>query len=218
MKNLLVFFLFLLATTICSAQAKIQVNKEGVYKLKADTLEWVDAEITAHPEALRYGLKISEAIQNPGEKILGERSEEILKLKPIFKKLVKVKEYFIVYNSQTKNIDYIEAAPIKREEPSYLILFSIASILLMVVSNILNKKEKDGFIADAFVAAVFVAAVFALVAAVFAPFAVFAATFAFAFAFAAAFVAVVFDDDKHYKVASIVFYILMAIHIFLLYI
>ena len=208
MKNLLVFFLFLLATTICSAQAKIQVNKEGVYKLKADTLEWVDAEITAHPEALRYGLKISEAIQNPGEKILGERSEEILKLKPIFKKLVKVKEYFIVYNSQTKNIDYIEAAPIKREEPSYLILFSIASILLMVVSNILNKKEKDGFIADAFVAVVFAAVVFAAAA----------AAVAFAFAFAAAFVAVVFDDDKHYKVASIVFYILMAIHIFLLYI
>ncbi|MDD3711322.1 MAG: hypothetical protein PHP37_01855 [Patescibacteria group bacterium] len=216
MKNLFVFFLFIFVTTICSAQAKLQVNKEGVYRVQADSIEWVNAEITAHPEALRYDLKFSEAIANPGKEILGERSEKILRLKLPFKKQVEVKKYFIIYDSQTKNIGYLEATPVRKEEPSYLILFSIISILLMIISNILYKKGLDGF--AAFAAAAVVVA-FAAAAAVAAFAVAVAATFAFAFAafatFAFAFAAVA---EKDYKVFSVIFYILMAVHIALLFV
>jgi hypothetical protein len=181
MKNLCVFFVFILVTTICGAQIELECNSECKYRIKEDVQEWAPSEITAEPGAIKYIDNFSRAIQNPDIPILVDQSEKILKLKPIFKKLVEIEEYFIIYNSQTKNIDYIEVAPTKEEESSYLILFSIVSIFLMIISNILYKKGQA------------------------------AAAFAFV-------VAAVAFADINYKVASIIFYILMVVHIILLFV
>jgi hypothetical protein len=214
MKKLIAFFVFVFVATICSAQVELEGNKEGVYRIKENTQEWAPSEITAEPEAVKYIDNFSQAISAPDIPILVGQSEKILKLKPVFKKLVEVEEHFIVYKEDGDSIGFFIKVK-KREEPSYLILFSIASILLMVISNILFKKSCDvATLAAAFTFAVTAAFVAAFTFAVTAAFvAAFAATFA---AFAAAFAATAAYKD--YKVVFIIFYILMAIHIILLFI
>jgi hypothetical protein len=215
MKKLIAFFVFVFVATICSAQVELEGNKEGVYRIKENTQEWAPSEITAEPEAVKYIDNFSQAISAPDIPILVGQSEKILKLKPVFKKLVEVEEHFIVYKEDGDSIGFFIKVK-KREEPSYLILFSIASILLMVISNILFKKSCD---------VATLAATFAVTAAFVAAFtfAAFAATFAFVFAAAFAFVAAVAFvaaafADINYKVASIIFYILMVVHIILLFV
>ena len=229
MKNLFAFFVLIFVTIICGAQANLQMNKEGIYRLKPDSPEWIDVEITAHPEALKYGLKFSEAISKPGERILGKRLISFLKLKFLFKQQVEIKEYFIVYNSQTKNIDYIETTPIKKEGPSYLILCSISSIFLMIILNIFKKeqgiKEKQN---NGIIFVIFFLAAFAFIVAFIVTFAfVFAGSFilalTFTFATIATFTLAVTAisasiTKKSYRVASIIFYSFMMAHVILLFI
>ncbi|MDD3711324.1 MAG: hypothetical protein PHP37_01865 [Patescibacteria group bacterium] len=217
MKKLFVFFVFTFVAIICSAQVELEGNKEGVYRVKEDTQEWAPSKITAEYEAIKYINKFSQAISSPDTPILAERSEEVLKLKLIFKKLVEVKERFIFYNSQTNNIDYIETLPAEREESSYLILFSIASILLMVVSNILFKMGKCGFAALT-AALTALTAAFALTAGTAVAVTAGTAVAVIAAAFVAIVASVVDDKDrKKYKVASIIFYVSIAVHIILLF-
>jgi hypothetical protein len=213
MKKLIAFFVFVFVATICSAQVELEGNKEGVYRIKENTQEWAPSEITAEPEAVKYIDNFSQAISAPDIPILVGQSEKILKLKPVFKKLVEVEEHFIVYKEDGDSIGFFIKVK-KREEPSYLILFSIASILLMVISNILFKKSCDVAAFAAFVAAFAAAFTFAAFAAFVAAF-TFAVTAAFAATFAAAFAAFA---DINYKVASIIFYILMVVHIILLFV
>ena len=102
------------------------------------------------------------------------------------------------------------------ESASYFILFGVASLILMIISNILFKK--DYFTPVSVFVTAFVAAAFAaLVAATFASIVVIAAV-AFTAAVAAAFAAianvVVTTDNsgkKIYKFFSVIYYIMMTI-------
>ena len=236
MKKLLIFSALVLAT-ICSAQANLQTNKEGDYRQKHL------GGITAQPEALKYESKFPEAISKPGKKILVEKSEGILRLKPLFKKQTEIKECFIIYDSKTKNISYIRKPPLEKEEPSYLILLSVSPIFLMIISNILVRKDKFG-LAEIAAFVVFVFTLFAFVA--FLAFTVTTltdtgstfiftnfATRALATAGSILFVAVFFSifafaqveaepeackDYKGYRITSIIFYTLMTAHIILLFV
>jgi hypothetical protein len=219
MKKLLVIPVALIALHL-SAQVKLEGNKEGVYRIDEDAQEWVPSKIAAEPEAIKYLDKFFQAISNPGEKILVEMSEKRLRLKLPFRREVEFKKSFIFYNTQTNNIEYAEDDPVLKEEPSYLILFSITSILLMVIFNILFKKGYLGVaaFAAAFAAAAAALAVFAAAAAAAAALAVFAAAAAFAAALAVFAAFAVDDGEDGQQLLATVFYILMATHIVLLFI
>jgi len=214
MKNLAIFVLFFV-TTVCSAQIELEGNKEGIYRVKKDAQEWAPSGITAEPKAIEHINSFSQAINNPGTPILVEQSEKILKLKSVFKKLVEVKEHFIVYNDSTKTISYLKSKKVK-ENSSYLILFSIMLLTLMILSNILYKKNYTftafvvsvllGGLAIAFTAISDVTFVVALITALMAFNALLAAF------------TVIGALDKSYKLLSKTFYILMAIHFVLLFI
>ncbi len=210
MKKLLFIFLFFLVT-ICNAQIKLESNKEGTYRVKEKTEEWIPSEITSDLEAIKYLDKFYQAIQNPGTAILVERNEKKLKLKLVFKKLVETEEQFIVYKEASNNIHFFTNVETK-EESSYLILLSITSMFLMIISNALYKRRKDGA-AAAFAFAVFLIAASAAFVAAFTAFGLFLIA-----ASAAAFAFVAFVTDKDYKVTSIKFYILMALYIVLLFV
>lgn len=218
MKKLFFLLSLILISTICSAQVKVLINKEGAYQIKPDSLEWVDPGFTASQEALSYSSSFNEAISNPGKKILVEDFTKILKLKLLFKKQVEINKSYIVYNNKTNNIDFIESAPKTEEEPSYLIIFSIVSIVLMLLSNIFNNKKVILAFAAVFAAAF--AAIFASFFAFFVFAAVFAALVAIFAVFAAVFaaLAIAFEEKKYYRIFSVIFYILMVISITLLFI
>jgi hypothetical protein len=131
-------------TTICSAQINLQINKEGDYR-ENSKFEWFPSEIIADSLAIKYINRFAEAKANPGKNILVYESKKIIKLKPVFKKLVEIEKAFIVYNKQTKNIDYIKTKPIRQRESCYLILFSVISIFLMMAFNILSNKNLIGY-------------------------------------------------------------------------
>ena len=211
MKNLILLVLFFMAT-ICSAQVHLDRNQDGKFRRSIEAVEkWEKSEISADTLAMNYIDKFPQAISSPGERILAERSEKTLRLRSLFKKEVEFREYFILYNNQTNNIDCLEGDPVEKEEPSYLVLFSLTSILLMIISNILFKKGHRGASEIATIATAI--AITAIAAAI----AVIAALVA-AIAVIAAFVAAITTKDKNYKVASIMFYIFMAIHIVVLFI
>ena len=212
-KSLFILVLLFCATAICSAQI-LEKSASGKYRISTE--KWESLSITIKPEAQKYNSCFAEAILNPDKKILVERSEKILKLKLLFKAKKEVKESFIIYNSSTKQISCVELKQ-QKEETSYLILFGIASLILMIISNALYKKSRTmsavtaavvTFFAVFAVAAAFAVAVTAAVVTFFA---------AVAAAFAAAF-ALVDKKHKDYKIFSIIFYIAMTIGIILSFI
>jgi|AntRauTorcE11897_2_1112592.scaffolds.fasta_scaffold53754_1 hypothetical protein len=202
MKKLLALVLFLIVATICSAQMILEKNKDGEYRLSAQSEIWKSMGITVETEAQYYIDLFDQAISNPGQEIIVEKKEEVVKLKPIFKKLVKITTKKIVYDDSSKTISFIEPKFSEKEEDSYLILFALASIVFMILSNILFKKNK--------IAAVAVAAAAAAVAA--------AAAFAVFAAFAAAAAVAVAESYKEYYISSIIYYILMVIYLLFLFI
>jgi hypothetical protein len=208
MKKLLALVLFLIVATICSAQMILEKNKDGEYRLSAQSEIWKSMGITVETEAQYYIDLFDQAISNPGQEIIVEKKEEVVKLKPIFRKLVKITTKKIVYDDSSKTISFIEPKFSEKEEDSYLILFALASIVFMILSNILFKKIKIAAFAFAFAAAA--AAVFAFAAAAVAVFAVFAVFAAFA-AFAV-------ESYKEYYISSIIYYILMVIYLLFLFI
>lgn len=139
MKKLILLFVFL--PIISSAQVPLERNWDGDYQV-AKTID--SSNVVAEEAALKYIEMFSWAVNSPGELISVERNERILKLKPVFKKLVEIEEFFIVYDSASEKISYLETKK-EKEERSYLILFSIASLILMIISNIFYKKEEEIF-------------------------------------------------------------------------
>jgi len=222
MKKLLMLVILFMAT-ICNAQVGLETNKAGAVRVRAINVpsvnnpqEWVPSEITASREAIRCRSKFSQAIANPGEKILGEKTEKTLRLKPIFKKVVEIKEYFIVYDGSKKTIDLIESSE-KKECHSYLILFNIVSLLLMIISNISYKKIKNVnyYIAAVIISLPVISTIFAGVV-INSFFKTLPNTVAVPIIGCAAFLALftlvfsIFNDDRCYKVTSVIYYILMA--------
>lgn len=156
-----------------------------------------------------------------------------MRLKFLFKKELRVKRCFIIYDSETNNINYIEDFSTK-EETSYFILLIITSVLLMIISNLLFAKHK---ITAILAAALTTIVIFYTIFISTTPIAIFAtnaptpikiiivakisAIFALSFAALAALFATINKDktDKlFYKVSSILFYISIAVYTILLFI
>lgn len=210
MKKSLFILVLLFVPIICSAQI-LEKSASGKYRISTGKTEkWESLNITVKPEAQKYDSYFTEAISSPNKKILVEKSEDFLKLKLLFKEKVEVKEIFIVYNSQTKIIDYLEVIT-EKEEATYLILFCFMSLILMAISNVLYKKRRIALIA-AIAAAVTVFTPIIAIVLFFFPLIVASAV---AFLVVAA---VIEKDDKFYKILSIIFYIAMVVGMILLFI
>ena len=207
MKKIIFLLSLVLMITVCSAQVKLQTNKEGAYQIQPDSLEWVDPGFTASPEALNYSSSFNEAISNPGEKILVEDSVKTLKLKLLFKKQIEINKSYIVYNNKTNNIDHVKASPIKKEESSYLILFFVLSILLLMTSNILFKKGYNFLATTLAVISIIIAVAILLLSSGAPIFSIISSAFILIFPA----VSFVIFFRKNYKILLIVLYIYLAI-------
>jgi hypothetical protein len=173
MKKLALFFLMFFVVTLCSAQI-LEKSNQGEYRIvhEKEEIYWEKTNITFDKKSQRYIKHFFEAIQNPDSFIVVEESKKISRMTGVFKVLKEKKERGILFDSKENKVVFLE----KKEEgegKSFLLVFAIISIILMIISNIFSKKEKAHVAAAA---------------------------------------------DKTYKVASIAFYILMAVHILLLFI
>lgn len=219
MKKSLFILALLFVPIICSAQI-LEKSVDGEYRISIG--EWKSLGITVKPEAQKYDSCFTEAISNPNKKILVKESEKkFLKLKFLFKKRVEVKEKFIVYNSKTKTINYLEVTT-EKEEVNYVILFGVISLILMIISNVLYKKDRIslGFALNlTFLSAIVTA--FFTISSLFLSF--FLNALLFVAAFAIIFIIAVLiieagEECKVYKISSIAFYILMVTAMVLLFV
>lgn len=224
MKKLLLVLLFV--PIICSAQI-LEKSASGKYRISTGKNEkWESLNITVKPEAQKYNCCFAKAISSPNKKILVEKSEDFLKLKLLFKEKVEVKENFIVYNSKTKTINYLEFVT-EKEESSYLILFSIASIILMIISNILFKrgdfKYVDLFL-EIFTGVAFIALMFSTYVIdnidMVNPGLIGLSSVAAGYALIASVVYIFYNKGRRVRaiILSAIFYILMATHIVLMFV
>lgn len=199
MKKLFFILFVVIFTTNCIAQ---------VNHIVADSVEW-----RASKKAMEYRSDFYKAITNPGKKILVEQTEKFLRLKSFFKKEVKTKDYFIIYNQNTKNIDYLETEPLVNTQDSHFLLFDIFLILFMITSNILFKKEHFffSFCFAVFAISFFVVLVLTSAIAIPTEASVFVgvATFIFTFLFIGNIV--FWEKNKSYKILSIIFYSLIVV-------
>ena len=133
MKKSLFILVLLFVPIICSAQI-LEKSTSGKYRVSNE--KWESLGITVKPEAQKYDSCFTEAISNPNKKILVKESErKFLKFKFLFKKRVEVKEKFIVYNSKTKTINYLEVTT-EKEEVNYVTLFGFVTVILMIINFI----------------------------------------------------------------------------------
>ncbi len=154
MKQLALLVLFF-AATVCSAQVELENNEKGDFRVKENNQDWKSSNISSEPKAMEYKEYFSQAISSPGKKILVKRSEKIIKLKLVFKELIGIKECFIVYDDSAKTIKYLESDE-QKEKTSYLILLDIISLILMIIPHIiLAFRERNNFIIGIFAAATF---------------------------------------------------------------
>jgi hypothetical protein len=187
MKNLILILLLFFVATVCSAQVELEANKKGKYRVKEDAQEYATSSITAEPEAIRYIESFSEAIENPNSFISIDKSEKIIKMTGLFKASKEFKEKGVLFNSDENKIVFIEKKE-EREEKSFILILAIISVVLIIISNILyNKNKRDSLLATFAVAAVVAAAAAA----------------------ATATATTTENDYKNYKLAVIIYYILM---------
>jgi len=152
---------FLILSSIIVFRAQIKLESDGCAYRVIDYVEWQQLGITADPRATDYLDDFRSAIDNPGSLIMVKQSER-LKLKMVFRKTVKTKNSFIVYDDQSKMVNYTESV-ITEEKPSCIILLFILSIVLMIRANILFKKANEGRFGAAILSMiVFILAVFPL--------------------------------------------------------
>ncbi len=105
----------------------ISVNAQEQYQEKG---------ITVEENVKGYESYFDEAINNPGMAITVEESKESVKLKPLFKKVIKVEKTQIFYNQEGNRISLIKPEPQFLEVNSYLIFFAVLSVVLMIISNL----------------------------------------------------------------------------------
>lgn len=155
-EKLFLTFLATLVATICVAQ--INLESDGCSYRVRDYREWQDLGVIIEPGAAEYINSFTLAMNNPSALIEVKRNTSF-KFKTILSKVVKTKISFIVYNSKTRTINYLERV-ITEEKTSYLLLLLFLLIILMVISNIRFKKDNKNGAGWAFV--VFVAFLMAI--------------------------------------------------------
>ena len=217
---------------VCNAQVELEVNKSGVYRAKQEAQDFVASNIVAEPEALKYIERFSEAISSPYSLILVEKSEKIIKMTGFFEVLKEVNEKAILFNSNENKVVFVEINE-ERKEKSFLLIFGLISITLMILSNILIRRKRNRVLLTAsfavsttLILSFFITAVLVIV---FASIAAFKSTLTFApvFAFAsvfisvAAFVSIVIaflsviaftESYRSYKGFVAIYYMLIAVY------
>jgi len=213
MKKVVIFLLLVSVVAICNAQI-VERNSNGDYRVVIEEEKWQGVGVVAEEEAWFYIKFFPEAISNPNSLISVEKSERIMKITGLFKALKKVEEKNILFNPNENKIVFVEEEE-EKEEKSFILVFALASVLLMFASNISFKMKNSFWGSAAFAAAFVAAAAFAVAAAVAVAVAV-AAAAAFAAAVAAAVavavaVAVAADiNNKGYKFFVTIYYIFMS--------
>ena len=207
----IVFLLLFFVATMCNAQI-LEKNEAGEYRIAAEKndVKLASTGILVTSGAERYAQFFSEAIDNPGTPILVQESVELIRLKPIFKKLEEVKKREIVYDNSKKTISLIKSRE-ERESSSYVAIFSILSLILMAISNILFKNGNLSVSAVAWFVSLIAAVFFIILMPIENPaviviiFAVFSGSFAK-------------NSKEFFLIPLTLYYLLMIIHFVLLYV
>lgn len=217
------------AFTSCASQGEPEtkdykrIDQKEIYQVKKTECITTDVEVSVDQKAVEYADYFSQAVSKPDTPVL-VKDDKRFKLKSPFKKIVKTEKGFIIYNEIDNNISFFEEVE-TREESSCLILLSIIPILLMIILNILSKKGHIDFKEERttlvymlfFILTIIAVLVAFLATSLAAPFSMSLCPF-----FAVATCPFIFFTNiakgKCYKKFSIIFYILMAIHIVLLFV
>lgn len=224
MKKLFLLSLVIFIAAISNAQIKVQKDKILGY---VPINDFPEANFTAAPEAFKYALSFDQAIAKPGKKILVD-SFRVVNTKIFFKKPFDVTRIFIVYNYEENNINLIKDIPNKRDDTFYLVLFGAISIFLMILSGVLSRYRIISNMV--MIINVFLVAIIALNSAHLALFGLISNTInitSFVSCFSAiiagifsslASIALASKDQEKYKRIVIIFYVLMSVHIVLMFI
>ncbi len=153
MKNVFVFLVLLFTTMVCSAQVSLEQSKQtGKYRAEVKSPEeWEKPGIVAEEYAMKYIKYFPQATSNPDSFLLVYKWKETIKMVGPFKALKMHVEEGILFNSEKNKIFFIEKKEL-REERSFLFIFSILSVIFMIISSILfsiNKKRATDFVAIA---------------------------------------------------------------------
>ncbi len=222
MKYLIVLAI-LLFSTACNDQA-IKKNSKDEYRVINDNDAkgvWKLTPIKAEFDAWDYSNFYGRAINNPDKWIKVDSSKQLVKLKPIFKKIVSINRDLIIYHSKTKTISHKQTSGLLEplEDSSFIILYILISIILIIATNILRLKIGNenwtSIILISISAIAVFTAVFALIFNDDIRCVIFLATFV---AENMIFVNIDKEKIKAYIIFSLIYYVLMVAGIILLYI
>ncbi len=223
MKKAVFFLVAVAVTVICNSQI-VQKNEKGGYRVvEQGDLMWENTDIKMEGNAHLFVDSFSLAITHPGQPVVLWQKTRVIKFKPVFKKLLIVEGMALIYDDSKGILSLVDLEANPREENSYLIIFFLALIFMMLLSNIFINKDLY-FLGDVFSLTTALLIVIWII--IFADF--FDSTwnngiryniiFAVLSFIAAFMVFVVSDDKKVYKAVSIIFYILILTFIIFLFI
>jgi hypothetical protein len=129
----------------CSSQVHLEVSQYGDYRVY-DFGKWRNSYIVSDQEATNHLSYFPEAVASPNKFILIEEEKRILRFEPVFKKVLSIERKGIIYSDDEKRIRFIEAEE-KKKESSYLLLFSMTSIFLMLLASLIYRKNDISSIA-----------------------------------------------------------------------
>jgi hypothetical protein len=220
MKSILLLSFVFFLTTVYGQKMLLEKSNFVEYRIAFENVKFENTGIQVDQGAHHYLMRFSEAIEKPGDLILVMEEKKAFKLKLVFRKLVEVERGFIVYDDLEKRISYLKFKK-TTEESSYLLLFGFASLILMIISNVLFKKGYKSIVFAMYAVAAAITS-FVAVAIMICSTHLISSTILFtapaAVAFMAAVAAAADKNVKSYKLWSIIFYILLIISFTFLFI
>lgn len=212
MRKVVFFLVAVVMTAICSSQI-VQKNEKGDYRvIEQGNSTWKNTDIKMEGNAHLFVDSFPSAIAHPGQPVVLWQKNKIIKFKPVFKKLVTIEGMALVYDDSQGVMSLIDLKENPREESSYLILFVLVPIFMMLLSNIFMKKDLR-LLRDVSSFIVFFLLFIGIIIVVnfFNSVWYYVVLFAFLSMVTALIVFAKSDDKKTYKVASIIFYISMLV-------
>ena len=226
MKKLVFVGLLASICLVTIGQTQLQRGSDGSIRLEpAESVQYQNLGIVISKEAKEYVSFAKQAIEKKGDTIsVGITTEKFLGMKGIFYAKI-VKEYSQGIVCDGKVVDCVGSYQGETKVVFALfIIFALISLVLMIISNFLFRKERfssASAFAPAFATFAFVFAFTPAFASVFAftytPAFTFT-TLVFAFAFVFATFALALGSKKIYWFFSIIYYILMLIFFILLFV
>lgn len=138
--SLIVFITLALLASSLQAQMtrfKIEADQIGRYYLLEDSSK--ETAITIDRNALDYIKKVGLAVERPGENIIVAEKQSLVRYAPVFKKIIHYDRQALNYNSETKNVS-LRPLLAQKEHASYLLLYFLASFLVMIIADVLPNK------------------------------------------------------------------------------